>query len=129
MRIFKKISNLLLAVILLIATTGVTLNKHYCLGRLKSVAINEIASPCAGEKGEPIQMPCCEDVTQELKVEEITQVLFDFDGQPDLFELAFIRFFVLDEPILISEKASIPKHYSPPPPEIDVQVDLQVFLI
>lgn len=128
MRIAKNILNSLLAIVLLIATTGVTLNKHYCMGRLKSVAVNEHAQHCF--EGEAEQMPCCKDVSEVLKVEEITTVAFDFDANPDLYELALIDHILLkdisftleqDEPELL--------HYDPPIPDRDIPVLIQSFLI
>lgn len=125
----KKIVNFILAINLLVATTGFTLHKHYCMGRVQSVAINESANPCGqSEMDDP--MPCCEDVSEELKVDEITQVSFDFDSQPDLYELAIISWITFDLPNLRqSEDTPQFQYYSPPPPNIDVQVEHQVFLI
>ena len=74
-------------------------------------------------------MPCCEDVSEELKVEDLTQTTFDFDPQPNLFEVAFIQFFVLDQSFSFEEEESLAVHYPPPIPSIDYQIDYQVFLI
>ncbi|NQZ79064.1 MAG: hypothetical protein HRT61_23545 [Ekhidna sp.] len=127
MRLAKQIANTFLAITLLIATTGITLNKHYCMGRLKSIAINEVAKKCNGESQE--KMPCCNDVSQQLKVEEITTSDFDFDSAPDLYEVALISFVLLDDNESKELKNNAFQHYSPPPPEIDVQSGFQVFLI
>ncbi|MEM7297387.1 MAG: hypothetical protein AAF391_03875 [Bacteroidota bacterium] len=129
MKRLKQIVNFILAINLLIATTGFTLHKHYCMGRVKAVAINETANPCANE-GTTDPMPCCEDVSEELKVEEITQVAFDFDSQPDLYELAIISWIAFDVPSfqLRQEKPQF-QFYSPPPPDYNVQLEHQVFLI
>lgn len=97
------------------------------MGRLKSVAINRHASNCSASGEE--KMPCCEDISQELKVEEVTQVGFDFDSQPELFQIAFVQFFLLNLSLTSEQEHFALKYYTPPPPEIDYQADFQVFLI
>ena len=99
------------------------------MGRLKAVAINETASPCVDQAGEPVEMPCCEDISEELKVEEITQVSFDFDSQPDLYELAIITWITLGIQDAVELENPQFQYYAPPPPDIDFQVNHQVFLI
>lgn len=128
MRILKNIANTFLAITLLIATTGITLNKHYCMGRLKSIAVNEHAEHCF--EGEEEQMPCCKDISEELKVEEITTVGFDFDATPDLYQLAIVQYVLLQNHNfgLQSEKPHF-QHYSPPLPDRDIPVLVQSFLI
>ena len=88
MSLFRKIANIFLAVLLLVATTGVTLNKHYCMGRLKSVAVFVSANPCDNGMEDP--MPCCKDTSEELKVDELTKASFDFKSTTDLYLLATI---------------------------------------
>ena len=128
MRALKNIANTLLAIILLIATTGVTLNKHYCMGRLMSIAVNEHATHCFD--GEEEQMPCCKDVSEELKIEEITTTGFDFDATPDLFQLAIVSYVLLEDPILDDDPDKPHfQHYSPPLPDKDITVLVQSFLI
>ena len=99
------------------------------MGQLKAIAINESASLCVDKDGEPIQMPCCEDISEELKVEEITQVSFDFDSQPDLYELAIITWITLGMQNAAELENLQLQYYAPPPPDNDFKVNLQVFLI
>lgn len=129
MILIRKIVNVSLATLLLVATTGITLNKHYCMGRLKSVSINDHIPHCCEQAPEE-KMPCCEDISEKLKVEEITQVSFDFDANPDLYPLAIINF-ILDETHLVFQREPVLKyHESPPPlPDQNMQVRDQVFLI
>lgn len=129
MILFRKIANVSLALLLLVATTGVTLNKHYCMGRLKSIAVFEAAHSCS-ENGAEDPMPCCKDVSEQMKVNEITKVSFDFKSAPDLYPVAVICFFVLSQDLL-SVKNEKPQHrfYSPPLPDQNLQVLNQNFLI
>lgn len=98
------------------------------MGRLKSMALNVHAEQCY--EGEEEQMPCCKDVSEELKVEDFTPVGFDFDATPELFELAIVNFVVLQEIDfrVQSEKPHF-QHYSPPLPDQDIPVLIQSFLI
>jgi len=126
--LIKKIANMNLAIALLVATTGVTLNKHYCMDRLMSAAINAPAIHCADEDREK-QMPCCEDVSQELKINDITQVSFDFDSQPDLFQIAIIQHALLNRTLLTDKENTCFEYHPPPPANLDFQAILQVFLV
>ncbi|MEO9485081.1 MAG: hypothetical protein ABJG47_16595 [Ekhidna sp.] len=97
------------------------------MGRLKSIAVNVHAEHCF--EGEDEQMPCCKDISEELKVEEFTTVAFDFDASPDLYQLAIVHF-VLREDIDFSQQLEKQfRHYSPPLPDKDIPVLIQSFLI
>lgn len=127
--LLRKIVNTFLAITLLIATTGVTLNKHYCMGRVKSVAIFHHAENCMGnDLVDP--MPCCEDVSEELKVEHLTKASFGFESSASLYQLAVITYFVLDQDLISVEKDKLEfQNYTPPPPDRDIPVLIQSFLI
>lgn len=118
-----------MAITLLIATTGVTLNKHYCMGRLKSIAIFHHAENCMGE-GMVDPMPCCQDVSEELKIEEITSSTFNFDSAPELYQLAVVSYILIDQD-LVSIEQDHPEFldYEPPPTDKDIPVLIQSFLI
>jgi hypothetical protein len=127
--LFKKIVNTLLALLLLVATTGVTLNKHYCMGRLKSVAVFHSAENCSGD-GMTDPMPCCEDVSEQLKVDDLTKASFDFKVASELFQLAAISYLQIDQKNSSIEQDK-PKFqdYSPPPFDQDIPILIQSFLI
>ena len=129
MILLRKIVNTFLAITLLIATTGVTLNKHYCMGRVKSVAVFHHAENCMGnDLIDP--MPCCEDVNQELKVDHLTKASFDFESSANFYQLAIITYFVLNSDLasVENDKPAF-QNYAPPPPDRDIPVLIQSFLI
>ncbi|MEO9870766.1 MAG: hypothetical protein ABJL37_03385 [Ekhidna sp.] len=98
------------------------------MGRLKSMAVNVHSEHCF--EGEEEQMPCCKDISEELKVEEITTVFFDFDATPDLFQLAIINYVLLQDIDYNNGSEKSPfQHYSPPLPDQDIPVLIQSFLI
>ncbi len=132
MRTLKTAGNFLLTLTLLVATSGITLSKHYCMGRLKAVAVFEtVEKKCPGAHGEE-PMPCCEDVTEEFKLEEITTIAFEFDATPSMLELATIPTF---DDLRFELRKSNPWFPStrldtnPPPPDADYQASFQVFRI
>ncbi|MEP5614455.1 MAG: hypothetical protein ABJP45_19540 [Cyclobacteriaceae bacterium] len=127
MILFRKIVNVFLAVLLLVATTGVTLNKHYCMGRLKSVAVFVSANTCEAGKEDP--MPCCKDTSEELKVNELTKASFDFKATADLYLLAAITYVLLEDTYSSADKQVEFYNYDPPLPEQDIRVLTQVFRI
>lgn len=99
------------------------------MGRLKSVAVFHEAENCMG-KGFTDPMPCCEDVSEELKVDEVTKASFDFNSTPELHQLAVITWVLLDQKVISLEKDKTHfLHYSPPPPDRDIPVLIQSFLI
>lgn len=97
------------------------------MGRLKSVAINEHASHCF--KSETEKMPCCEDIEEELKVDEVTTASFDLDLQPDLYQIAVIAFVLHNENFVQGDSITSLVGESPPLPDQDIQVLYQSFII
>lgn len=98
------------------------------MGRLKSVAVNVHAPHCFD--GEEEQMPCCKDVSEKLKVEEVTTTVFDFDANPDLYELALFNFILLNDiDLTLQQEEPSLLNYDPPLPDRDIPVLIQSFLI
>lgn len=99
------------------------------MGRLKSMAIFEHAQNCTGSDAKD-PMPCCKDVSEELKVEEITTIAFNFDAQPLLLQVAAIDFSLLNNiAFAVEENKPHFQHYSPPLPDLDIPILVQSFLI
>lgn len=99
------------------------------MGRLKSVAIFEEPHSCS-ENGAEDPMPCCKDVSEQLKVNEITKATFDFKSSPDLYQIAIISFLVSDQGLLSVQNEKPKYYYSPPPlPDQNLLVLNQTFLI
>lgn len=81
----RQIVHIGLALLLLISTTGVAVNKHFCQNELKSVALFVKAKGCHSgkvkkacpvhgymmvEAESPAQKGCCDDETEIVKTEE-----------------------------------------------------------
>ncbi|MFZ9046546.1 MAG: HYC_CC_PP family protein [Cyclobacteriaceae bacterium] len=125
--LLRKIANLLLALVLLVATTGLTLNKHYCMGRLQSVAIVVSADTCKDVTEDP--MPCCKDTSEELKVDQMTKASFDFKSAPELHLLAVITYVLLEDTYSTLDTKTSSNQPDPPLPDQDIRVLHQVFRI
>ena len=71
MRLAKSILSYLLIGSLIVATMGVTFSKHYCMGRLKDVAVFTQSKTCqpAGEESCPLD--CCKDVTEKWQLTDL----------------------------------------------------------
>jgi len=109
---------------------GVTLHTHHCMGRVKHMAINERALNCMGSEEMPMDMDCCHDSEEELRIAEMTPVAFDIDLQPELIQVAITSGSnSLD--LQGDESYQQPKYHNYKPPLIDrdIPVVIQSFLI
>ena len=75
----KKLIHFGLALLLVVATTGVSISKHYCGDMLRNVSLYAEADPC----GDGMEMPvdCCKDITNHFSVED------DFQFQQTILNL------------------------------------------
>jgi hypothetical protein len=77
-----------LAVLVMVGTMGFTVNKHYCMGQLKAIALNEKAESCLPLTSEQdmkdMMKHCCDDESKEYRVEDHQKSthVFDFKDQP-----------------------------------------------
>lgn len=100
------------------------------MGRLKSVSINERAATCFNGKPDEMPPPCCEEISEELKIKEITQVNFDFDATPHLYPLISFSFIAFDQHWKAIDLTSFDDGLDPPPlGNYSIHVLHKVFLI
>ena len=130
----RKISSVLLAALMLVATTGVSIHKHYCMGQLRSVAIHTHAPNCfelAGQESES-DMDCCENTSQVYQVDDEQQqqlTKIDLAGKYHLisaFLVVTVRELMLENG---SEKQNRYLNYKPPLIAQDIPVTVQSFLL
>ena len=140
--IFKKISAILLAIVVLFTTMSYTVHEHYCGGELIDSSLFSKATSCEMDNMVKMNMPisdkscsmeemedCCDDIVtfiegqSELKINVLS---LDFEQQ--LFITAFAYSYInLFEGL---DNNVIPfKDYSPPLLIKDIQVLDEVFLI
>ncbi len=129
----KNILTVIMAGLLLTASLGITLHKHYCMGRLKHIAVFEKAESCMGMMGkesEDCPMNCCKDTAELFKVDDLKKVSQSFNLTPDLKLLATTMFLLVDLDLMKhSDQVTANIHYKPPLPDRDIPVLIQSFLI
>ncbi|WP_429725717.1 HYC_CC_PP family protein [Aquimarina litoralis] len=136
-QIFKKISSLLLACLVLMSTLSFTVGKHYCGRFLVDVSVYAKPKKCGmdmlnhSEKqvGEIIQKSCCKDEIIVVEGQnELKNSLDPIEYTNQLFLVSYLyslsSLFSLDE-----ERKLIPKEYSPPERVQDIQILYETFLI
>lgn len=127
MTVSGKIANVVLAGVLLLSTIGITLNKHYCMGRLKSVAVYAHADSCTGSD-EKDPMPCCQDVLQVLQVDDMAKAAFEFHLDATVEFLA-VPLYALSPISTESRTFHHVNTYAPPLQESDILILHHIFRI
>ena len=89
----RKIKHIVLALFLLVSTTGVAISKHYCGTNLESVSISISSEACC-----ELPIGCCHD--EEIKIEiedDYSGASFNYDFSMFAVELSsLIELFQLD---------------------------------
>ena len=62
---FRKLIHLVITFSMILATSGITVTRHYCGDKLESIAINTIHESCCGAS-----CPLCHNVTHSYKVKD-----------------------------------------------------------
>lgn len=126
----KKISHIIISLVLIISTAGITIQAHYCMNELKSVGFYTDAQSCCEDGMECSQCENHSFQIQKLKVDFI-QTAFTFDHQIelDLFNTHFFHFLLNNLADRNSKEVLLALDLSPPAcsrPQIE---DLQSFLL
>ncbi len=123
----RKLINILLTLLILIATIGVSVSKHYCAGDLVEVAINSHTNGCS-DSGMP--MDCCTDDTQLYAIDDDYQLnLQTFHFQAPTVVLHRISEVINTD--LIAFELQNEDNTAPPPLEQDqdIFIRIQSFLL
>ncbi len=140
MQHFRKISAILLSLLVLLSSTSFTFNMHFCMGQLKSIAVLSNAKACdlevkslscARDKQIPQNITpksCCQDQTLVVEgqneLEETASISI-----PDFQTVAVL--YVVTSFLFEASGANTYsyKEYSPPLIDRDIPVLVQSFLI
>ena len=125
----RKIINISLALLLLTATIGVSVSKHYCGGNLVEVAINSHTNGCDGMEM-PASSGCCTDDTQFYAIDDD----FQLDQQTFIFHAPETVLYEISDVIdvdLIAFELQYGEIFTPPPllPDQDIFIQVQSFLL
>ncbi|SNY94474.1 HYC_CC_PP family protein [Flagellimonas pacifica] len=133
--IFRNISSIFLALMVLLSTVSWTVDKHLCMGRVMDVSFFAHADDCGMEEAmaamgtEVGENHCCDDESFTLKGQDDLKLSwYDLELEHQAFLVAFTQsYFDLFVPV---EELPVPHEKYPPPILVrDVQVLDQVFLI
>lgn len=124
---FRQLAHISLVFLLLTATTGVAISKHYCMNRLLSMSIGESKKSCCNEAE---AMGCCHNETEQVQVEDD----FSLTVVTSLPEVELPVLYTICALELITQSIEItePNFYtdtSPPPIEPDIYLKVQSFLL
>ena len=121
---FKKISHIVISLLLLTSTVGITLSAHYCGENLKSISISADPESCCD-----IPDGCCHDEADTFRLED------DFASSSFQYESQQVVSLILDYSIasvevLSNKNYSTPIFIEPPPPTTkQVLSSLQVYIL
>lgn len=106
-----------------------SIEQHYCLGKLKSISLFENHGDCHDTHDEELP-PCCDDVIYDLKMDETTHPDVKLGVAPPMvFIIPLVYAFILQKPQRSSEPRLNYSVYIPPTIERDIPVLVQSFLI
>lgn len=134
---FFKISSIILALLVLISTFSLTIEKHFCGDFLVDIAYFGKTQGCDDEEDEDCDKPsviekenCCKDETEQLKGQE--ELTSSSKKKITFKKQQFLLAFVLSYNNLFKnlQKQVVPhKSYSPPKLVYDIQLLQEVFII
>lgn len=113
--LLKKLLVILLLMVYGLSSSGMTIQFHYCCGKLKSIQLSPVSEKKCGMKHsmKMLNKPCCNDKQVELKLkgeQRTEQAKFVF-FTPDLPKKN--EFILTTEPVVA--KNIVPEIFAPPP--------------
>lgn len=121
---FRKVSHIVISVLLLMSTMGLTLSAHYCGENLKSISISGHADSCCD-----IPQGCCHDEAGTFRIDD------DFDSSTLQIDTKLIVSLIMDYPNPIFDELSardfqIISFIEPPPPTVPQLLSrIQVYIL
>lgn len=134
----KRSLHIILAISILLSSTGLVISKHFCQNELVDIAVFSKAISCQGEgnnhlpystEGELIhRKDCCKDSSNHLKVEveQQAEAQSDFSKNIKTQEAPLTHASIIEETHVSSLLNRF--KYKPPLLVYDISVNLQVFL-
>ncbi len=109
----RKIAHIILGMLILISSMGMTVSRHYCGNTLKDISIISETKPCCDDVGEE---GCCRNETERFELEEDfvpSNVSLEFKAINFDFLLAIVPDILVN---IVEKPANTFKVFSPPPP-------------
>ncbi|MGX1931178.1 HYC_CC_PP family protein [Flagellimonas sp. 2504JD4-2] len=133
--LFRNISSIFLALMVLLSTVSWTVDKHLCMGRVMDVSFFTLADDCCMEQAmaamgtDAIENHCCDDESFTLEGQDNLKLSNpDLDIEQQWFLVALVHsYLALFTPV---EELPVPHEKYPPPIMVrDIHILDQVFLI
>ena len=128
----RKAINIVVSILLLVATMGVTVSKHYCMGRLKAQWIgHNHREVCEGMESMPGMEGCCSNESKTYVLDQdFSAVNFDFNVNPE-FVFLYTTYendlaLTFTDPV---KNVITPQNTGPPFVEPDIFIQVQSFLL
>lgn len=121
----RKSVHIILVMLLLVSSTGVTFSMHYCGGELVSTSINKEAKTCCDGTG-----GCCENKTMHIEIDDdyISSIVVE-NSIIELDILFPVLFALYSDLIPVEANVPITFNDSSPPPKIQIRLSfLQTYL-
>ena len=115
-KMLRKTSHIILSTLLLFATVGLTISKHYCSGNHVSTSIFGEAEACCGDSD------CCHNESEVYQMHE-DYSLVSISEVPQTAEFELLNFAILVYNFTIIETEESEDFFEadlPPPPKIQV---------
>jgi len=121
---FKRIDHIMLAFLLFVVTTGMTVSSHYCGNNLKNVSVQSAAKSCCETTGE---CDCCYNENFTVKIQDdFSLTSYSFDFSQTVIDLpAPIELIASEE--LIQEEWNNVNRLIPPPKIQTILSSLQIY--
>lgn len=127
----QKMLLFILSCLYLVVTSGMQVQQHYCMGRLKATTVGFHESKKCGTCGMEVgSSKCCRDESQWLKVKDNHQLAFISNDVPAAFviDLPPAQYYFLRSPHQVVPLFQV-KNHSPPPLLPDRNVLFCVFRV
>ena len=110
----KKLSLILLLIVYGLSSTGMTLNFHYCCGKLKKVEFSTVPVECGMKAYHGDKKKCCDKNQVELKVKADQKIT---EAEKNAFKTTTLSgsFSDLSFSHLANDKYLVPSIFAPPP--------------
>ena len=110
----KKIVSILLLLVYGLSSSGMTVQFHYCCGKLKNIKLSSVTEKQCGMKHSFGKKPCCDDRQIELKLKSDQKA-----EQTSKFVFSALELLKQDPEIFVlqpmASKTLIPEIFAPPP--------------
>ncbi len=117
---FKKANHIFLSVLLLVASVGLTISKHYCAGDLVSTKLFVEANDCCGDGESCSNHDSCENESSFFHLDDNFSLTatneIPVSKETDLLQVSSI--FLAEDVVLNNEKLDFIISNSPPPPKM-----------